>query len=196
MIERHSVGDGMIEVGRFGRREDAETVGAVSLWVRVNEEDFSACRGERCAKVYGGGGLADAALLVDDCCDESHENWFLLAATGRIIYERGCWVKAVPRGKAGNPKQSQEAVWGGWLCIEEWSPVRAYWEQWARQSRLQAARGFVKEGADGRCGAAGAEARGLGEVEGWPVSRLSSACLANERDGKRLVALRVSFRLW
>lgn len=49
-----------------------ETGGAVSLWIAVDKEDLEALKGEACREVDGGGGFANAALLVDHADYLSH----------------------------------------------------------------------------------------------------------------------------
>jgi hypothetical protein len=55
-----------------GRLVEAEAAGGVALGVHVHEEHAAAEGGEASAEVHGGGGLADAAFLVDDCDDAAH----------------------------------------------------------------------------------------------------------------------------
>src|SRR5690606_1032971 len=75
--ERGRVGAGAGE-GVGGRADgaalttEADAAGYVALWVGVDEEDPLVGEGQRGREVDGGGGLADAALLVRDGDDPGH----------------------------------------------------------------------------------------------------------------------------
>jgi hypothetical protein len=58
--------------GRGGVEFNAESAGGISLGIKVDEEDSSACQGESYGQVDGGGCFSNAAFLVCDCQDVAH----------------------------------------------------------------------------------------------------------------------------
>ena len=66
VLERHLVHDDVVHRGLEPAVVDAETRGGVALRVEVDDQRAVAQLGQAGTEVDGGGGLADAALLVGD----------------------------------------------------------------------------------------------------------------------------------
>ena len=91
--------EGVVDGGP-GRLGKAEAAGGVGLGVEVDEQDGLAAFGERRGQVDGGGGLADAALLVGDGNDGGGH--------GKGFSARPAWTRGGENTLAGERVQQKE----------------------------------------------------------------------------------------